>query len=320
MYSKSPLVDFWRSVRHMASHALITLIAVAIAFSLPTFASYILFNWWPRMQEDSQALLYTEIGLAAFLVLLLNLVKLTWDYRSRVRITSIASLVYAQESSDLFSRWVKSNQLKRLPWKRDLTIQAVTGYGTFAADDSVLKKLIQDCYEIRVLLLNPYGTYAEAYANAHDDPPATLAEIRREIAASIAVLRQLLGSGKNVVLRFYEGAPLWELAFIGEHVWVRCSHGTRYVVENFPEYVFALQPKKPTRGLFPAFYTHFLNQWNDPRYPEYAFDTDELVYRDLKDSKASRVPYPGAAVRGAETADREEALTPARYAELGNSQ
>ena len=252
------------------------------------------------MQEDSQTLLYSEIGLAAFLVLLLNLVKLTWDYRSRVRITSIASLVYAQESGDLFSRWAKSNQLKRLPWKRDLTIKAVTGYGTFAADDSALKQLIKGCYEIRVLLLNPYGACAEAYANAHDDPQSTLAEIRREVAASIAALRQLLGSGKLVALRFYEGTPLWKLAFIGEHVWVRCSHGTRDVVESFPEYVFALQPRKPTRGLFPVFYTHFLNQWNDPRHPEYAFDSDQLVYRDLKGGKARHVPYPGAEHSGIE--------------------
>jgi hypothetical protein len=293
MYSKSPLVDFWHSIRHMASHAAVTLIAVAIAFSLPKAASYILFNWWPRMQENGQMLLYAEIGFAALLVLLLNLVKLTWDYRRRARMTSIASLVYARESNDWLSRWVKDNQLKRLPWKRDLTIKAVTGYGTFAADDSALRKIIQDCYELRVMLLNPYGPGAEAYAAAHADPQATLVEIRREVAASIAALRRLQGPGKNISLKFYDDPPFWKLVFIGEHVWVRCCHGTRDA-DKFPEYVFAMQPKKPNRGFFPAFYTDFLNQWNDLRHPDYAFDTDELVYRHDKGGKARRAPYQGA--------------------------
>jgi hypothetical protein len=293
MLSKPPLVEFWHGLRHMASHALITLIAVAIAFSLPKAASYILFNWWPRVQEDAQKMLYAEIGFATALVLLLNLIKLTWDYRSRARMTAIASLVYARENNDWLSRWVKDGQLKRLPWKRNLTIVAVTGYGTFAADDSALRGIIQDCYELRVMLLNPYGPAAEAYAAAHADPEAALAEIRREVAASIAALNRLQGPGKTIVLKFYEDAPFWKLVFIGEHVWVRCCHITRDA-DKFPEYVFALQPEKPARGFFPSFYTHFLNLWNDLRHPLYAFNTNELIYRDAKGGKPRRVPYPGA--------------------------
>jgi hypothetical protein len=290
MYAKSPLLNFWHSLHHIASHALITLIAVAIAFSLPKGASYILFNWWPRMQEDARGLLYTEIAFAALLVLVMNLVKLAWDYRGRARISDIASLVYAQESGDWLTHWVKDNKIKQLPWKRDLTIKAVTGYGTFAADDSVMRTIIDDCYELRVMLLDPYGPSAEAYAAAHTDPQATLAEIRREVAASIAALRRLQGPGKTIVLKLYEEPPFWKMVFIGEHVWVRCCHGTRDG-DKFPEYVFALQPKKPMRGFFAAFYTDFLNQWNDPRHPEYVFDGEELLYRDSNGSEVRRVPY-----------------------------
>lgn len=309
MPSRSPLVDFLHSLRHLAVHAVITLVAVVIAFSLPKAASYILYNWWPRMQEDTQKLLYAEIGFAAALVLLLNLVKLTWDYRSRARMTEVAALVYARENDDWLSRWVRDHELRRLPWKRDLTIMAVTGYGTFAAADSALRAMIQDCYELRVMLLNPYGAGAEAYAAAHADPAAVLAELRREVAASIAALRRLQGPGKNISLRFYEAPPFWKLVFVGEHVWVRCCHCTR---DNgkFPEYVFALQPDKPSRGFFPAFYTHFLNQWNDIGHPKYAFDSDELVYRDAKSGKARRVAYPGAAA-ATEAAVGEEAAAPA---------
>ncbi len=191
MYAKSPLINFWHSLHHIASHAVITLIAVAVAFSLPKAATYILFTWWPRMQEDGRGLLYTEIAFAALLVLVMNLVKLAWEYRGRARISDVASLVFAQESGDWLTRWVKDNQMKRMPWKRDLTIKAVTGYGTFAADDSALKTILDDCYELRVMLPDPSGASAQASAGAHADPQATLADMRREVAASIAALDRL---------------------------------------------------------------------------------------------------------------------------------
>lgn len=304
MSSNSPLLDFWHSMRHLASHAAITLVAVAIAFSLPKAASYILYNWWPRMMQDTQLLLYVEIGFAASLVLLLNLIKLSWGYRSRARMTSIASLVYARESDDWLSRWVRDNHLKHHSWKRDLAIKAVTGYGTFAANDSSLGHIIRDCYELRVMLLNPFGRGAEDFAASHADPQATLAEMRREVAASIAALRDLHGPGKNISLKFYDESPFWKLVFIGDHVWMRCCHCTRDRAK-FPEYVFALQPQKPNRGFFPAFYTHFLNLWNNPCHPEYAFDSDELVYRDAQGSKLRCMPFPG--VNGANTAAIQQA-------------
>lgn len=293
MHVRTPALNFWNGLGHIAGHAGITLLAVAIAFSLPHGASYILYNWWPKVQEDSHTLLTTEIGFAAVLVLLLNLLKLTWDYRKRARMSAIASLVYARENNDWFSRWTKEQRLRRLPWKRDLTIMAVTGYGTFAAADSALLDILQECYEIRVLLLDPDGAGAAAYAAAHADPAATRADLRREVQASIACLRRLQAAGKKVSLKFYEEAPFWKLVFTGEYAWVRCCHNSRDA-GKYPEYVFALQPAKPSRGFFPAFYTYFLNRWNDAGHPEYAFDSDELVYRDGQGAELRRRPYPAA--------------------------
>ncbi len=310
MYSKSPLLNFWHSLHHVASHALITVIAVAIAFSLPKAASFILFDWWPKVLESSQKLLFTEVAFTALLVLVLNLIRLAWDYRGRARISAIASLVYARENGDWLARFVKDSQLKRVSWKRDLAVKAVTGYGTFAADDGVLRQIIEDCYEIRVMLLDPYSPSAEAYAAAHGDPQAALNDIRREIAASIATLRRLQGPGKTVTLKFYDDPPFWKLVFIGEHVWVRSCHGTRDT-GKYPEYVFALQPKKPTRGFFPAFYADFVNQWNDLRHPEYSFDSDELIYRDAKGGEARRTPFRRAGNPGREHPQGQIILAPA---------
>lgn len=290
MLPKTSSVHFLSGLGHIASHAVITLLALAIAFSVPTAASYVLFNWWPKVEGDAQALLYTELGFAALLVLLFNLVKIAWDFRSQARMSNIASLIYARESDDWLSRWGKEQQFRRLPWKRDVNIMAVTGYGTFAAPASPLRDVLQEYYEIRVMLLNPDGPGAVAYAAAHADPDATLAQLRQEVRSSIDGLRQLRAAGKNVTVRFYDTPPFWKLIFTGEYVWVRCCHNSRDT-DKFPEYVFALQPTKPNRGFFPAFYTYFLNSWNNAIHAEYMFDTDELVYRDVQGSEMRRETF-----------------------------
>ena len=299
MLPKTSSVHFWSSLGHIASHAAITLLALAIAFSVPTVASYILFNWWPKVEGDAQALLYTELGFAAVLVLLFNLVKIAWDFRGQARMSNIASLIYARESDDWLARWGKEQQFRRQPWKRDVNIMTVTGYGTFAAPDSPLRDTLQEYYEIRVMLLNPVGSGATVYAAAHADPAAAMAILRREIRASIDSLRQLQAAGKNVTIRFYDAPPFWKLIFTGEYVWVRCCHDSRDI-DKFPEYVFALQPAKPNRGFFPAFYTYFLNCWNNAIHPEYVFDTDELVYRDVQGVEMRRDPFPDCSAEDSE--------------------
>ena len=315
MNAESALSKFWSGLRHVVLHVAISFIAIAVAFSLPKLAGYVLFNWWPRIRDDTRKLIYVEIGLAAILVLIVNFVKLTWNYRKRARMSEIASLVYARNNDDWLSRRVKDTRVKKLPWKRDLTILAVTGRKTFAAPDSALRSIIADCHELRVMLIHPYGTAAKAYAAAHTDSRATLEEIRREIASSIAVLRSLRGPGKNIALKFYDELPLWKLVFIGEHVWVRCSHEGRAAGE-VPEYVFALHRERPSRGFFSTFYAHFLNRWRDHHYPEYSFDENQLVFRDELGAELRREPGPAnqAATVNESDNDMEKSLHPASAA------
>lgn len=287
-----PLHHFWSSLGKIAAHAGITLLALGIAFSLPHAASYILFNWWPRVRDDTQMMVATEIAFAAVLVLVLNFAKLAWRYRKAAHAGAIASLVCACEAESGSAD--KGRLLRSLPWKRDLTVIAVTGFRTFAAPDSMLGDLLERCYEIRAMLLNPYGEAAASYAASQADPDAVLAAMRREVDASVARLQALHGAGKKVALKFYDEPPFWKLVFTGEHVWVRPCHDGRDGAGS-PEYVFALQHERPGRGFFASFYTYFLNQWNDPRHPDYAFEAGELVFRDLKGGKPRRDPYPGAA-------------------------
>lgn len=281
----------WNSLGKIITHTGITLLALGLAFSLPHAASYILFNWWPLVRDDNRMMVASEIAFAAVLVLLLNFAKSALRYRKAAQAGTLASLVCACEPAGRAAD--RDRLLRALPWKRDLTMMAVTGYGTFAAPDSSLRDLLDQCYEIRVMLLDPYGEAAASFAASQADAEAVLAAMRREVHASVACLRELRATGKKVALKFYDDRPFWKLVFTGEHVWVRSCHGSRDAAGH-AEYVFALQPEKPGRGFFPSFYTYFLNQWNDPRHPDYAFDTGDLIYHDLKDGKLRRVAYPDA--------------------------
>lgn len=291
MFSSIHSPNLWGGLHHILTHIAITLLAVGIAFALPDAARYILYQWWPMVRDDSQMLLFTEIGFAGVLVLLFNMTKLTWHYRAKARMSMIASLVHVRDGSDWRSRLPGRDLIRLVPWKRDVTIMAITGYGTFAAEDASLRRVLHECYEVRVMLMNPYSEAAAGYANVHADPSAALAEFRRETEESIACLRRLQAQGKQVALKLYDDAPFWKLVFTGEHAWVRCCHNGRNFEKN-PEYVFALQADKPNRGFFPAFYTYFLNKWNDLRHPDYNFESDELIYRGQDGAELRRVPYP----------------------------
>lgn len=288
-YSLSRFHHLWHSLSHVTAHAATTLLAVGLAFAMPQAAQFVLFQWWPKVQEDSGLLLLTEIVFAAVLVLLFNLARLTWHFWRRARLADLAVLVHAREPGE--SRTQGWPVLQQVPWQRDLTIMAVTGYGTFGAPDAALGPVLRDCYELRVMLLDPASPAAQAYVSGQPDPAAALAELRRETGASIACLRQLQGAGKQVALKFYDGVPFWKLVFTGEYVWVRSSHSGLDSSQN-PEYVFALQPDRPNRGFFPAFYTYFLSQWGDPQHPDYNFETNELVYRDAAGQETERRPWP----------------------------
>ena len=78
--------SFSNTLQHIFSHAAVTLLAVGIAFSLPLAAKFILYTWWPMVAGDSHLLLIAEIGFAAVLVLLFNLVLIAREGRRSLRL------------------------------------------------------------------------------------------------------------------------------------------------------------------------------------------------------------------------------------------
>jgi hypothetical protein len=299
MHRGMPVHNLWTGLRQILSHGTITLLALAIAFSLPGIANYILNEWWPEVQSNANLLLATEVGLASVLALLFNLAKIAWDHRRRVLTARLASLVYARNSgSGWWSRRRERALVSQLPAARDAFVLTLTGYDTFVADDSLLRGVIEKAYEIRVMLVNPFG---KALRERADSLPSeiTVLTLHTEIEAVIAYLSGLRKFGKKVTLKFYDEEPFWKLIVLGDYVWVQHCH-SGFAVKEQPEFVFALQHREPRHGLFVPFYMVFLNQWNDARHPEYDFDTNELVYRDASGKETGRdvlvAPIDGAAM------------------------
>ena len=291
MKRNTNLLDVVHTVRHIFSHVGVTLLAVGIAFSLPVLAKFILFTWWPMVESDSQLLLINEIVFAAVLVLLFNLFLGARQGRLSHRMNHLVSLVHVREEGDRSSRWADRRLLDRITGTRDVAVMSVTGYDTFVSGQRKLERVIENSYELRVMLMNPYGAGAMRRVQSLGDPAPLLETYCRETAATIERLAGLAAAGKQVTLKFYDDPPFWNLIVTGEHVWVQYCHDGQELKRQ-PEYVFALLKDKPTQGLFSAFYVHFLNNWSEPRHPEYDFSTRELIYRNDKGNEVKRVPFP----------------------------
>ena len=291
--------SFFSGLRQILSHGAVTVLAVAIAFSLPGFANYILNEWWPEVESNANLLLGTEIALASILALIFNLAKIAWDHRQRVLIARLASLVYARNTE---AGWLERRReralVRHLTTARDAFLLTLTGYDTLVARDSRLRPVIDKAYEIRMMLVNPVGQGLRQRAETLP-PDVTLLTLHTEIEATIGVLSKLRKYGKKVKLKFYDEEPFWKIVVLGDYIWVQHCH-SGFVVREQPEYVFALQHEEPRHGLFVPFYMIFLNYWNDTRHPEYDFDTNELVYRDAAGRETSRevlgVPIDGSNV------------------------
>jgi hypothetical protein len=265
-------------MRQVLLHIFVAVLAVVIAFSLPMFAEYVLFQWWPRVAQNANLLIATEVGLAATLVLLFNAVHIAWDDRSKVRAADMAALVYARNHSNWLARWRERRLVSHLPATRDAFMLTLTGFDTFAAKTSLLRDQLSTAYDIRVLLLNPSARSAQRRVNSLP-AEVTLRTFAGEVEASLAYLRSLIMLGKKVTVKFYEQEPFWKVAVLDDHVWVQYCH-SGVEVKNEPEFVFALNRDNPRLGLFVPFYMYFLDRWEDPRHPEFDFESRELVYRD----------------------------------------
>lgn len=289
LFLKQRSSQWLTGVRQIAVHACITLAAVAIAFSMPRAAQYILYRWWPKVAGDAGLLVATEIGLAAALVLFFNVSHIALRNFRKGRVADMASLVYVRDKGDRIGRLRERWLMKRLPAARDASILALTGFNAFASPESLLHEPLKHAYEVRVMLLNPHAHGAARRAESLT-PAVTMQTYAEETDAAIGFLRELHLRGKKVTLKFYDEEPFLTVAVVGEHIWVQHCHAGVPILDQ-PEYVFALNREQPARGFFAPLYMYFLERWIDVRCPQYDFDTGELVCRDAGGRETERKAF-----------------------------
>jgi len=284
MYVLRNRITGFAVMQQVLFHAFVSVLAIGIAFSLPTLASFVLNDWWPRVSASSRLLLATELALAATLVILFNVVHLAWEGLRVRRLHDTAALVHVRRDG-------KSASRKGAPATHDALILSVTGHHTFAERNAPFHDLVSQCLEARVLLLNPCSEGARERIRSLPDPEEAERLYRQEIGASIAYLKALRDSGRRIRLKLYDRAPFWSIVIAGEQAWVRYCHDG-YPLRTQPDYVFALRRDEPTQGLFPPFCMYALNQWNDPANAEYDFATGELVHRSPEGAELARAAFP----------------------------
>jgi hypothetical protein len=273
------------------TNAMLMVVAVAIAFSLPGMVNAFIYRWWPVISTNPDMLFLAEAGFAALLVFVFFAIKNALQNREVVGSARLAALVHASSKNGWLTRWRERLLIRKIPAVECACVMTVTGYDTFAQEDSQFHQVLDEAREIRVMLLNPLSDGARLRADSLSEERDYYGRMLEEIYESIGYLKSLRSAGKKVTLKFYDHRPFWKLVIIGDYVWVQyCQDG--FEINAVPEYVFALQSNSPERGLYTPFNTLFAEKWNEMPTQEFDFETDELVQRDASGAVLGRALLP----------------------------
>lgn len=269
-----------KSTARILYHVLLVALSAGIAFSLPITVSFIARNflaYWSLVENEKIFLMSVEIALAILLILFFNYVGRSWKDGRFAKMARGAGMVYFFSSrGPLALRRIK--RLKEVQgFVRDVLVISSTGYRTFVDPKGDLHKVLQNCREAKIMLLNPHGVGARSRANSILDPNVTPENFNEQIKKSIEFLKGLKAIQKNVKLKLYENSPLLKLVILGDYIWIKHYH-PGLDVHSLPEFVF--EHNQTPGSLYAPLYQYFLTRWGDLDIPEYDFETEELVYRD----------------------------------------
>ncbi|WP_124951725.1 hypothetical protein [Sulfuriferula thiophila] len=267
------------SFRHLLSHVSISLLAVGIAFSLPFVAEHILYSGWPKAESNARLLMGSEVAFAALLVLLFNISKIVWDSRRGLKFNAQTALAHPGEGNDWLTRQRDREVRKHVQGTREVSILSLTGREVLDTD-SWVGSVLNECNEVRVLLMHPAGSGVYERTRLSANPEAARKAYRQEVEATIHYLTKLVAEGKRVRLRFYDAVPFWRLVVAGDYVQVQYCYSAD--ASKWPEYMFELRKDQPGKGLFTPFYVNFLTQWQNQQLPEYDFETQQLIYSNTQ--------------------------------------
>lgn len=271
-------------------HLSVVLLSAALALSLPDITKYFarkILLYWSFIENQELFLVATEITAAVMLIIFINAIVRSWGVKKRSRMAKIAGLVrVAHAKAFMARRWLKKMKEEQGSGRSVMLISS-TGFRTFADPAGDMHKVLQDCREAKIMLLDPLKEGVTARANSLADPDITPESFRDQIIRSIDFLKVLKRHQKNIRLKLYREVPLLKLAILGDYLCLKHYH-TGLNVRKMPEYVFK---HNKDGNLFSLFYQYFVTRWLDPAIPEYDLDTDELIYRDKAGNEVRREQF-----------------------------
>ena len=273
---------------HILSHIAIISISAAIALSLPYTVGFIaqkFLVYWAFIGNEKIFMLSVEVVTAVMLIVTFNYIGWIWRERRRAVMAREAGLVSVSSSRRAFAR-KRSRKLKEDQGiARDIMVIGSTGHGTFANTNGELHTIVKNCRKARIMLLNPYREGAGIRAKSIIDPEITPSRLAGQIRESVAFLKELKAAQKDIRLKLYASAPFLKITITGDYIWVKHYHGGHDVL-GMPEYIF--RHIQSPGSLYGIFHQYFQHQWNNPDIPEYDFERDELVYRDVSGNEVKR--------------------------------
>jgi hypothetical protein len=261
-------------------HVGVIIVSAAIAATLPftfAFLARRLLSYWSAIEDEKVFLVSAEITVALILVLVLSHARTNWRNRRLSRIARAAGMIHLSSGNGVLSRRVSQRLKEHHAFMRDIMIIGSTGFRTLADPKGDLRTVVETCRTAKIMLLNPESRGAIERIRTISDGAITRESLQSQVEQTIAFLRAVPAASQRIRLKLYPEPPLWKLAILGDHAWVRHYHPA-LDVRVLPEYVF-VHSQDPA-GLFTAFYQYFTARWNDPAIPEYDLLTGELVYRD----------------------------------------
>ena len=299
-YSSARWIDrrafkhFLNGLARVLFHVLLVALSAGIAFSLPTIVSVMARSFWTTwsiIERESIYLISVEIVAAIMLLMIFSYLGRSLKDRRIAKTAKYAGLVHCFRSAGLLAQ----RRIKKLKNKqglaRDVLIISSTGYRTFAEPRAELHRILQNCREAKIMLLNPRSEGAHARAKSILDPNVTPEKFAEQIKRSIDFLKDLRATQKNIRLKLYGDTPWLKLAILGDYVWMKHYH-PGLDVQSMPEYVF--EHDQNPGGLYTPLYQYFLTRWVNPDFPEYDLDTDELIHRNASGKEVGRERFDGA--------------------------
>lgn len=277
-----------KSIGHILYHIGVILLSAGVAVSLPFtigLAAREFLAFWSIIENEKMVLMAIEISVAVLLVLAINHLARTWKDRRLSRMARAAGLSLVAGTRSFFGRKRIRELKERNGRGRDIMLIGSTGYRTFVEPEGDLHRVLQQCREARIMLLDPLREGAVSRARSLPDPEVSPESFREQIIKSIDFLKGLKAAQKNIRLKLYQDTPLLKLTILGDYICLRHYHAGLHV-DDLPEFVF--RHDHDPGSLYNPFYQYFLDRWRDPSIPEYELETDELVYRDRSGNEIRR--------------------------------